>query len=201
MQNVKILLDIYQIKKGSIIYKNKYNQNIENNKIGYIQQFPVLYPGSIYDNIFYYKDNILNKDKILMEELFTLFGFDEIIKQIFDNEYNDYKNNRDFLYKKKIFKRNSTILSGGQQQRLQIIRVCVQSIINHSKLIITDELTSAIDKNSANLIWKYLFEFSKKYNIMIVNFIHFNTLEEYRKFFDSKYIIKKIKYRRTIEKI
>ena len=185
---IEIILGIRQIDSGNITFLTDKGEKYNNCKIGYIQQFASVYDGSLINNIFYFKKKITSKDFKILNELFELFDFNVILENIFKEDIL-----RDIpleeCYQKEIFKRQKPILSGGQQQRLQIIRVCAQALIYNKNIIISDELTSALDSQSANLVWNGLYTFSKKYNIMIINFIHPNILKEYSSLFNQKIII------------
>ena len=181
---IRLILKINKLNNGKIIYKYE-NTESQICNIAYIPQFMVIYKGSIYDNIFYYKKNISENEKNLALDLIKLFKFDDIIFNLFKDKI-DNGDTIDNCCRIPIFTRNNDILSGGQKQRLQIIRICIQSILQKKKLILTDELSSALDLKTAKIVWSSLKFFSYKYKIMFINFIHPNLFNEFKKLFDTK---------------
>ncbi len=75
-------------------------------------------------------------------------------------------------------------LSGGQRQRVAIAR----AIINKPEILLLDEITSALDQESANIIIKLLRKINKEFNITILLVSH--DLLTVKKLCDEVYIIK-----------
>ncbi|MDK6261046.1 ATP-binding cassette domain-containing protein, partial [Corynebacterium frankenforstense] len=59
----KVLLGKIKLHTGMINFKNKYGDdiNIDKDKIGYIPQYPILFPDSIENNITMFNSKLKNK--------------------------------------------------------------------------------------------------------------------------------------------
>ena len=193
---LKLLLKINHILSGSITYKDEKGKIYNVCDTAYISQESCLYNGSIYDNIFYFKQDITDVEKSIMFLLLEFFDYEKVIRNLFDEELplND-------LCKQKIFNRNKNLLSGGEKQRLHIIRICAQSILLKKQLILTDEISSSLDSQTAEIVWKGLKKFSIEFNIMIINFIHPNTVKDFDYLFDQKIHISNENNLRVIKEI
>ena len=73
--------------------------------------------------------------------------FNTEIENIFNNSLS-----LDESMKISIFNRNIDLLSGGQKIILQIIRICLQTIIYNKQLIIIDEPNSGLDSIKTEII-------------------------------------------------
>ena len=140
-----IVIDNEISNNEGIFYDNinvkKYNLKYLHSQIGYVQQEPSLFNGTIYENIIYG----LEDDEIVQEKnnkknyekeierclLLAQAGF------IFD------KNKFPLGLDTKVGERGSK-LSGGQKQRIAIAR----ALIKKPKILILDEATSALDSES-----------------------------------------------------
>lgn len=101
------------------------------NQIGYIPQDPVLFPGTIQENITLFNDSLNEKAKYWAEKV--QLGTD--------------------LTKVDLDKNN---LSGGQKQKVVLARTQVYE----SKLVLIDEGTSAIDSKNTQIILQNLLQSS-----------------------------------------
>ena len=115
-----------------------------NLKIGYVTQNPIIFNGTVLDNILFGRPfNQIKYD--LVNEYLLHVGLEKLCSPNF------------------IINDGGTNLSGGQIKRLAVAR----AIYDHPNIIILDETTTSLDSNTENL----LFEFIKKLNIDIVIYI------------------------------
>ena len=123
---------------------NKYNSNFLKNSITYIGQNPDFITDTIFENI----------------SLGRTTKDDEIAKSLelsCSSEFvNKLPNKFDF-----ILQNNATNLSGGQKQRINIAR----GFIGKPKILIFDDVTSALDLYTESQVLKNIFEYSKENNI------------------------------------
>lgn len=146
---LKILLGIYNFE-GDIFIDNinikTFNSYYYYNKlISYVGQEPVLYSGSIYDNLI----SNLPKDEI-------------------DNDLLDILINKMNINKINIHKNDNINLSGGQKQRISICR----ALLRKPKILLLDEPTSALDKENENIILNIIKDFLDLKNITIIIITH-----------------------------
>jgi ABC-type multidrug transport system fused ATPase/permease subunit len=144
----KLLLGFYnsQIKNGEILFDNININNIDKTYfyqklISFVGQEPVLFEGSIKDNLNSFDNDNDNDEK-------------ELILSLIDDFY-DYKNDDDINRK----------LSGGQKQRVSICR----AILRKPKILLLDEPTSALDKDNINKFIKIIKTLSSKMTILIIS--------------------------------
>lgn len=133
----KLILGEFKPSQGSVVFKNKAGEDInpDRSQMGYIPQDPVLFPGTIQDNITMFDDS-LNKSAETwakkVELVTDLKKFPDGIKTKVDLD----KNN----------------LSGGQRQKVILARTEVYN----SRVILIDEGTSAIDSIATEKILQNL---------------------------------------------
>ena len=150
----KILID-----GDDIVHKN-FNLNL----FGYVTQQPIIFPGTIYDNL------KLSNKKISKNELIKCYNVCNLSSVV---------NSFDEIFTKQ-FEFDTPELSGGQKQRVNIARI----FINNPKVLILDEATSALDKASEKNILKNL---DQGYTGTIIVVSH----RPLRNFFNKKIILKK----------
>ena len=118
-------------------------------KIGLVSQEPVIFKRNIYENILYGKLDS-NEEDIL-----------EMAKKA---------NIETFLIDKK-YEKKDNLLSGGEKQRVAIAR----AFIKDPKIILLDEVTSAMDKETESRLQKNIIELQK--NRTCINISHrLNTI-------------------------
>jgi putative ABC transport system ATP-binding protein len=145
-----ILSGTIQPEKGSISHfgryfwkqKQKERELVRRNEIGLIFQFHYLFKG------FSVRENLEVASLLSGEKL------DESILESFGISH---------LLEKKV-----TQLSGGEQQRVSIARVLTKK----PKIIFADELTGNLDKQTANVVMKTLFDYVKNNNASLVLVTH-----------------------------
>lgn len=143
-----ILLGAYDKYEGRIEFENvnlqKINKDDLRNQIGVVPQNPLLFSGSIKDNITQYKKH---SDKHIYDVLkkVSLYNFIQSLPMKLDT----------------IVSENGFNLSGGQKQRISI----AQAIINKKSVLFLDEATSSLDNIIENNISQHL---SKEYRTKIV---------------------------------
>jgi len=116
-------IDLLDIKVSSI-----------RNKVGFVDQNPIMFNDSLYNNISLWdriSDNNIKKVKILLKE----FQLERFSEDLFQKNIN---------FKEK--------LSGGEKQRLNLIR----ELYKDPEILFLDEITSALDKESKIIIFNYL---------------------------------------------
>lgn len=164
----KLILDELTPSSGQITFKDKNGKFLKPNlnQIGYIPQDPVLFPGTIQENITLFNDSLNEKAKYWAEKVqlgTDLTKFPQGIKTKVDLD----KNN----------------LSGGQKQKVVLARTQVYE----SKLVLIDEGTSAIDSKNTQIILQNLLQSSAT-----VIFIAHNLTPEMHKLFDRELKLTKV---------
>ena len=149
---INLLTGLYTPDSGAIYYNDKPLEKINDEalvkNIGLVTQATFLFNDSIENNIIFGRNNI-EKDPLL---------------NIRDSIFMDFINSFDEGLNKKVIE-NGRNLSGGQQQKIGILR----AIINIPSLILLDEPTSSLDKESKGLFVEYLREVYEDKIIIIVS--------------------------------
>ena len=162
--NNNIIINDYDIKENQkgVFYDNinikKYDIKYLHNQIGYVQQEPSLFNGTIYENIIYGLDDNDNDEQK---------GYEKEIEKVL------HLAQADFVFDKKLFPlgletivgERGSKLSGGQKQRIAIAR----ALIKNPKILILDEATSALDSESEYKFKKELDNLKGKMTIIIVS--------------------------------
>lgn len=163
----KLILGLYKPEKGQIIFRNELGKRIEPklSEIGYVPQDPILFPGTIKDNITLFNDKLSENAIYWANELDLATDLKKFPKGI-DSKVDLNKNT----------------YSGGQRQKIILARTKVYD----SKLVLIDEGTSAIDTKST---LKILDKLLNSKNTVV--FIAHNLSEEMSKKFDRKIYLSK----------
>ncbi len=115
-------------------------------KIGVVTQDPVLFTGSIWDNIVYGKEGKTEAEIINAAKLANAHDFIQTFPDGYDTQVGE----------------RGMQLSGGQKQRIAIAR----AIISKPTLLLLDEATSALDSESEKIVQKALDQLLESNNQM-----------------------------------
>ncbi len=147
---VKLLTGLYTPLGGSILFgyngfkkEHKQYKNIDKidrstfaTSVGYVEHQPCFFPGTVRENLTLWNSSI--PDAKIYEVCDSVCILERIL-----NLENGIDSSADSLM---------TSFSGGEQQRLEIARV----LIGQPKILIIDEGTSALDKETEQSILKYI---------------------------------------------
>lgn len=143
---LQLLLRFYEANSGQVLLDENSVQDLNllwlRASIGYVGQQPVLFAGSIRDNV------ILGKPDASMEEIENACkaaNAHEFIDRLSDGYNTDIG-------------AGGSLLSGGQKQRLAIAR----AIIKDPPILVLDEATSALDNESEKIVQSTLDGMQKK---------------------------------------
>ncbi|MBP2058351.1 ABC-type bacteriocin/lantibiotic exporter with double-glycine peptidase domain [Lactobacillus colini] len=165
----KLILGLYQPTTGKIIFRNSNNEEIhpDPSEISYVPQEPILFPGTIEDNITLFNPKRHDEALYWASKFDLATDLEKFPKGI--NSQIDLDNN---------------VYSGGQRQKIILAR----SKLYNSELLLIDEGTSAIDSKSTLKILKNLLDTD---NTII--FIAHNLSPEILNMFDKKIYLKSSK--------
>ncbi|PLX06052.1 MAG: antibiotic ABC transporter ATP-binding protein [Marinilabiliales bacterium] len=140
-------LDIGEIKIDGINIKD-YKLNELRELMGYVNQSPILFNDTIYNNIAFGKENINKEAVIEAAKVANAHDF------IMETE-NGYETN---------IGDSGGKLSGGQRQRLSIAR----AVLKNPPILILDEATSALDTESEKLVQEALENLMKNRTSIVI---------------------------------
>ena len=147
-----LLLRFYEVGKGSIkvdgVDIRTLNEDYFRDQIGVVMQEPLLFSGSIAENIAYGKPDATSGD---IEAAAKMANAHEFIIQM-DNGY------------KTEIGEKGLKLSGGQKQRIAIAR----TLLRKPKVLILDEATSALDNASEFEVQKALSSLHNKQTTLVI---------------------------------
>lgn len=153
----QILMRFYDPKHGAVIVNghdiHSLNLNDYRSKLGYVQQEPMLFSGSIRDNILFGLKDASEED------------IQQALRLAHANVFVDHL--RDGI-NTVIGPGHSTQLSGGQKQRLLIAR----TLVRRPKILILDEATSALDSISEEAVMANLLRLHRELGMTIVLIAH-----------------------------
>ena len=150
----KLLLGFYSAESGNIeLFGNSVRElsmNEWRSKISYVSQNPILFDGSVKENILYGRQNAT--EQMLIEAAQKADAHELIMGLEGGYDYNVGE--------------NGSNLSGGQKQRIALAR----AILKDAEIIIIDEGTSALDKASESSVQNSIN--SLKCKLTIIQIIH-----------------------------
>ena len=133
---VNLLPRFYDVSDGRITIDGKDLRDLKLNDlrklIGYVNQEPILFNDSFYNNIAFGMEDVNEEDVIYAAKIANAHEFIETT---------------DYGYQTRIGDRGDK-LSGGQKQRLSIAR----AVLNNPPILILDEATSSLDTESERLV-------------------------------------------------
>ena len=149
---LNLLLRFYDVCQGAILFNeaNIKNLSLEDlrSKIAYVSQDNFIFSGTVFENIIFSNPNF-SRQKI--EEIIasnSAFSFVNSMPKGLDSEIGE----------------KGAKLSGGQKQRIAILR----ALIKNSQILLFDEGTSALDKESEVLILQLVEKFSQGKTLVMV---------------------------------
>ena len=149
---IKLLLGLYEFNQGAIFVNgcsiNKYSLWELRDKISYVSQNPVLFSGSIYDNIAYCRKDVSKKQVIAAAKAAMAHSFIMDLPDQYDTDVGEA----------------GAKLSGGQKQRICIAR----AILKNAPIIIFDEATSALDSENEKQICETISKLKKEKTCIVI---------------------------------
>jgi ATP-binding cassette subfamily B (MDR/TAP) protein 1 len=157
----RFLLRFYDPNYGEIVIDDKYplsslDLSWWRSQIGYVAQEPIIFPGTIHENIAIGKPASEGppSTKEVIEAAKLACAHDFILN--LPNGYNTY------------YSGSSVMLSGGQMQRIAIAR----ALIRNPKILVLDEATSALDQLSENHVLEALANIRTMTKVTTVTIAH-----------------------------
>ena len=133
---VDLLPRFYDVSNGRITIDGKDLRNLKlnnlRNLIGYVNQEPILFNDTFFNNIAFGMENVKEEDVIYAAKIANAHEFIESSGNGYQTRIGD----------------RGDKLSGGQKQRLSIAR----AVLNNPPILILDEATSSLDTESERLV-------------------------------------------------
>lgn len=151
---ISLIVGLYEEKyEGNICYDNKDIKSLDMNSIrknliGIVEQNPTLIEDTIINNVTF----SLNYDVETLNKYIKLVGLESFLHSE-KGKFNQ------------VINENSTNISGGEKQRLSIIR----ELVKNPSLLIFDEPTSAMDKDSKMEFYKYIQDLKTERIVIIIS--------------------------------
>lgn len=147
---LKIIATILSKTSGEILYNGKSIESYEpteyRKEVSYCFQSPVLFGETVQDNLaFPYVIRQMEFDEVKAVAYLKTVGLPE-----------DYLN------------KPITSLSGGEKQRIALIR----NVLFPPKILLLDEVTSALDEENRQIIWRWLHDLRQKTEMTILMISH-----------------------------
>lgn len=155
----QLLLRFYDPIEGSIIVNSHnikdLNLNFYRSQIGYVQQEPLLFSGTIRDNIVFGRVNSTEEQIEEATKLSNSYNFIEEFPEKFETVIGPTTS-------------GAAQLSGGQKQRISLAR----TLIKKPDILILDEATSALDSQLEEMVMKNLKKLSNDEHTTIILIAH-----------------------------
>lgn len=152
---INLIPRLYDVTSGEVLVDNKnvkeYKLRTLNNKIGYISQKPIMFNGSVKENISYGDNGRGKPTNAKIKEAIGVAQAEDFVNKM-DNKYDSH-----IAY-------GGTNVSGGQKQRLSIAR----AIARDPEIYIFDDSFSALDYATDAKLRKELKKYTKDATVMIV---------------------------------
>ena len=152
---INLIPRLYDVTSGEVLVDNKnvkeYKLKTLNNKIGYISQKPIMFNGSVKENISYGDNGRGKPTNAKIKEAIGVAQAEDFVNKM-DNKYDSH-----IAY-------GGTNVSGGQKQRLSIAR----AIARDPEIYIFDDSFSALDYATDAKLRKELKNYTKDATVMIV---------------------------------
>lgn len=143
---------IYQPTSGTIFMNDRnifsYTDSSFAQKVSYVNQQPIFFEGTLFENLTITNSALRQKDILPLLEKLDLHDWIMSLEDGYDTVITD----------------QGKSFSGGQSQRLSIAR----ALLHQPHLLLLDEPSSALDKQSENIIKELLIELRNKMTIVCV---------------------------------
>lgn len=150
----QLLLRFYDPIEGEVLINDHnvkdLNLNFYRSNIGFVSQEPLLFSGSIKENLIFGKRDATMEEIERSCKLSNSFNFINEFPEKYDTIIGPSS--------------NGAQLSGGQKQRISLAR----TLIKNPKLLILDEATSALDSQSEEIVMKKLSELNNSDSKMTI---------------------------------
>ncbi|EGV65436.1 hypothetical protein CANTEDRAFT_102685 [Yamadazyma tenuis ATCC 10573] len=154
----QLLLRFYDPNKGSILINGHdikdLNLNFYRSKIGYVQQEPLLFSGTLRENITFGKDHCTEQEIETAIRLSNAYGFINMFPKGLDTLVGPSS--------------SGAQLSGGQKQRISLAR----TLIKNPHILVLDEATSALDSISEELVMRNLKRVTAENGYTMISIAH-----------------------------
>lgn len=149
---LSLILRFYDVNAGKVMVDGKDIRKLHlkslRRNIGLVQQEPVLFATSIYENIIYGKDGATETEVIEASKLANAHSFISALPEGYSTKVGE----------------RGVQLSGGQKQRVAIAR----AIIKNPAILLLDEATSALDVESERVVQQALDRIMKGRTTVVV---------------------------------
>jgi ATP-binding cassette subfamily B protein len=131
---------------AGIFYPQSGTVKTFSNKYGYVSAQPYVFKDTLYNNIMYGNENVKVKESELIEVL---------------KDFNTFKNESEYNLERLVSNKS---LSSGQMQKIGFVRI----MVSQPDIILLDESTSNLDKESKEIVFNKL----KENNSTVINSTH-----------------------------
>ncbi|VIO95856.1 ABC transporter family protein [Brugia malayi] len=149
---VSLIEHFYECDKGCVLIDGNpvadYDHEYIHQKIALVAQDPILYEGTVRDNIVYGCDWATEEDVLNAAKIANAHNFIMETEKQYDTNCGE----------------KGIQLSGGQKQRIAIAR----ALVRHPAILILDEATSALDAESEHVIQDAIAQCSKDKTVIVI---------------------------------